>query len=353
MRLLTNIIYKGIRQPYLYILASKMKLVKLMTLSILPLMILSLINFVTIKGQIDNFHNQVTKMTTYIPNFVSNENGYELIPGEKALHYHSENTQLIIDIPQATSSDKSAQNISFNDIKLDNKLLSLALTQNTFMIHVGQQSYVINEPQNLFANDEEFKSILSLTDNTILISYLVLGVFLFLYHFLEFWLLVFICGLVSRLVDRWIVHNLTFKERNQILSVILMAPYVIFKIIQILLAYHSFPVIVLILIGTLTFHRALISSIEANQALSEHFQKMLQHTPVPYQKIQNDKDYRKAEKTLMKEKNHHKQLTTAAESETDKEKLEYLHLKIQQSEALIYFITKQLQQYDHKDKQDQ
>lgn len=349
MQQLAYIIFKGIRHSYLYLSASKYKLSKLMWASFVPILMVSLLVFFTNKGQIDSFHQQILNVNSHIPKFNVVNHHYQLQNGEKSLNYQSEDVQIIIDLPQNTSDEKHTPSI---DTHKDEKFLTVAIRSNDVLIQAGNQQHHLNQPQNLFTNDTELKSLISQINNLKSLSYTILYIVLFLVNFIQFWILVFLSSLSTAVLNRSINHSLNVKERCKILSVIMIMPYVVFKTIQTLLSSSYFPIIIFVFLGVLLFKKALISNFKVQKTLNTFYQKILNESELIKDRIQNEDEYQKAITAIQQEKHKILKLKRNSLKEKDVNKLALIQQEIQESEAMIFLISKQIHQYRLRNNQE-
>ena len=282
----------AISSPRYYLELANYSKKKLFILSLIPILLLSLINFLDFKPQLDGIFNQITLVQDNIPEFSYENQKLTLDSKEKALYYTSDDIQVVIDPSVESNPIFNTIPISKEQYQLidENKLINLYLFQDQAFIYYVNQAYEINQPNLTIINRQNLINQMQTIVQNKDLSYIILFMITFLASSLIYWIMISLSAILCGIMNRYLSNQLKFKQRLRILIPISVIPFVFVALISMIMNELFLPVLMIIFYCVYTYYLAFKHQTIIVQQLNATIEKHQVNITVTAENIQEIQD---------------------------------------------------------------
>ncbi len=253
-----NLLIQAPNKPRHYIEASKYHRLHVLLMSLIPIVLFSISNYIETFPDINGVLNQISNVRSHLPQFYYENEKLLLEDSQQPIYYRSDDIQVVID-PTIES------NHIFNTIPIPKekynhidhtKVLNLFIFQEQAYLQTMDQIYEISNPSQTIKNTvflkKEITQFLNNKQWLILLFYAVILII----SAIIYTLIITLATLISKFMNRFLSHKLAFNERFKIMVAISVLPFSLTHFISILIGQTYLPIALLITIMLYIYYKA-------------------------------------------------------------------------------------------------
>ncbi|MBG9980073.1 DUF1189 family protein [Facklamia sp. DSM 111018] len=289
MKFVVLLLKRGLENPRFYIEALHIKWRYLFVLSCLISALIGLNYQIEIQPVVQNLKDNILSSTEYIPHYQVENGELKLEDKEKALYYHSEYFQLIVD-DQVQNKDihGGIQLQTKNPNQIDpSTLINLFIIKDQMILYTKGSPQIFTMNLKTFSNEEVLKDqILAISNQSLAITIIIYFACMMI-AFLTYWYLMLLTGLFAGLLNVKLNMPLPLLARMKMSIITSFVPLLMIQIIRFFIPsfhvnYYLFIALIIFLIylsfknHTQHLHN-IVKDLQTKDLTFEEFKNLVDH----------------------------------------------------------------------------
>lgn len=361
MKDLFRLLVNSLKEPRFYIETRQFKLRKLLLLSLLPIAMMTLTNYLNLQPLVANMQGQIYQVREYLPDFNYQDGHLQIQDPDKALYYQSDDVQIVID--PTLKSNPLFHNIPMSQEKYQRidttKRFQLYLLYDQAYLSIDQAAYQLADPAKTFVDRQQLLKLLeNFKANSWLFVAITLGTSL-VFSILTYAIILLLLTLFAKLFNRFLNNPLGFRQRLKIIIAITLVPLLLFEFVKLFIPDLALPLFIFVPFILYLYYK----SFKDYTVLVQGFIKVSHKMQAEQEKIETDlrkKDDQFNQLKLKQERVQQEYRTVYQKHKRSQSSNEKLQLKnhLKKLEIQLIQLEIEIQEYinqykkDHPDKQD-
>ncbi|MGX7108247.1 DUF1189 family protein [Facklamia miroungae] len=253
MKKLFFILKNGLKNPRFYIESINLKWKHILVLPLIVTLLMAINFCLAILPTLHSIQDDIQESIAYLPDFKVNQGKLELIQGEKALHYHSRQFQLVID-DQITNLSKEEGLVLSSDKNSDLQLTStfnLLLIKNQVLVYTPENEQLFTFEHDFIANQEALTTLLNYGSQFNWIQILLMVIVTWIGSSLSHLYFLIITAILTGILNARLNFPLPFSVRMKLVILCSFVPILLIETIK--LIWPAFYVPFYLLVGLTLF----------------------------------------------------------------------------------------------------